>query len=72
MTAPLLVPATSTPDVDAPGCRSSATQGREPEPAGALCAACPHPAAGHDTIGARFCAATIGSAMTRGCVCRAG
>jgi hypothetical protein len=34
-----------------------------------LCDVCPHLLASHDTIGLRFCRATIGGAMTRGCIC---
>ena len=33
------------------------------------CAACPHPWSDHDDLGARFCAATAVSHLTRGCVC---
>jgi hypothetical protein len=35
-----------------------------------LCAACGHPSANHDTTGLRYCAATVKSALTRGCICR--
>ena len=44
-----------------------------PDPAAvaeASCAACPHPAAGHDPIGRRFCAATLQASLDRGCICR--
>lgn len=34
------------------------------------CAACAHPQSTHDTLGARFCAATITSSLERGCICR--
>jgi hypothetical protein len=34
------------------------------------CDVCPHPLAGHDPIGLRFCQATLAGALTRGCVCR--
>jgi hypothetical protein len=34
-----------------------------------VCLACAHPWSGHDVISARFCTATIASALTRGCVC---
>lgn len=34
-----------------------------------LCAACRHRRDAHDTIGARFCAATIANGTVRGCVC---
>jgi len=33
------------------------------------CAACGHPKTTHDTIAARFCAATIVGQFSRGCVC---
>jgi hypothetical protein len=33
------------------------------------CATCPHPAADHDPIAARFCAATVAGGFSRGCVC---
>lgn len=34
------------------------------------CAACAHPHSTHDTLGARFCAATIAASLDRGCICR--
>jgi len=34
------------------------------------CDVCPHARADHDAIAARFCSATGGGAITRGCVCR--
>jgi hypothetical protein len=34
-----------------------------------MCGACSHPMSDHDVISARFCAATIGGSLTRGCVC---
>jgi len=34
------------------------------------CAACAHPRSTHDTLGARFCAATVAAALDRGCICR--
>jgi hypothetical protein len=34
------------------------------------CPACAHPLAQHDTIGARFCQATLAGSLSRGCVCR--
>jgi hypothetical protein len=37
-----------------------------------VCLACAHPWSGHDVISARFCTATIASALTRGCICPAG
>lgn len=33
------------------------------------CAACPHPTDHHDTIAARYCAASLAGRFTRGCVC---
>ena len=40
--------------------------------AGTRCAACRHLWSDHDDIAARFCAATIVGAYSRGCVCVAG
>jgi hypothetical protein len=37
---------------------------------GMACDVCPHPLAGHDPIGLRYCRATLAGAFTRGCVCR--
>ena len=34
------------------------------------CSVCPHPWADHDALGVRFCTATMGSANSRGCICR--
>ncbi len=39
------------------------------EPARSGCGACPHPEADHDGISARYCRATVASALDRGCVC---
>jgi hypothetical protein len=36
----------------------------------AACDVCPHPVASHDTIGLRFCRATLNGALSRHCVCR--
>ncbi len=36
----------------------------------AACMACEHPLEEHDTIGLRFCNATVEKALSRGCVCR--
>ena len=36
----------------------------------AHCGSCPHPLAGHDPIGLRFCRATRAGDFSRGCVCR--
>jgi hypothetical protein len=35
----------------------------------AACDVCPHDLDGHDTIGLRFCQATLDGALTRGCAC---
>lgn len=35
-----------------------------------LCSVCHHPWADHDALGTRFCAATVTSDLTRGCICR--
>jgi hypothetical protein len=37
---------------------------------GAACAVCPHPVARHDSMGLRFCHATLKGAIARGCICR--
>ena len=34
------------------------------------CAACPHPVARHDSLGLRFCHATVKGDLARGCICR--
>ncbi|MGW6442817.1 RGCVC family protein [Lentzea sp. NPDC055074] len=34
------------------------------------CAVCPHARHEHDPLGARYCAATMAAALTRGCICR--
>jgi hypothetical protein len=34
-----------------------------------LCEACDHAMDGHDAIGRRYCRATMGGALTRGCIC---
>lgn len=40
-------------------------------PAQLMCSVCSHPQDGHDAIAARFCAATLDMAITRGCICKA-
>jgi hypothetical protein len=35
-----------------------------------VCDVCPHDLERHDTIGRRFCQATLDGALTRGCACR--
>ena len=57
MTAPRPVP------------RIAGTPAGTGEPGGPTCSACPHPAALHDAIGARFCRATTANTLSRGCVC---
>jgi hypothetical protein len=59
MTAPVYVTAS------APGGAPAPTGSDEPG-----CPACPHPLSAHDPIGLRFCRATAGGTVTRGCVCR--
>ena len=39
-------------------------------PGGAGCAVCPHPVARHDSMGLRFCHATLKGTIARGCICR--
>jgi hypothetical protein len=36
------------------------------------CDACPHGREGHDTISARYCAATTNNGSNRGCICAGG
>jgi hypothetical protein len=33
------------------------------------CGACAHPWHAHDTIGVRYCSATVVSSLSRGCIC---
>jgi hypothetical protein len=35
-----------------------------------LCSSCPHAQEAHDATALRYCAATLVSASTRGCICR--
>jgi hypothetical protein len=35
-----------------------------------ICSTCPHPVDTHDPIAARYCAATLNAAVTRGCICK--
>jgi hypothetical protein len=35
-----------------------------------VCAVCPHDWAAHDSIGVRYCSATIANDLHRGCVCK--
>lgn len=35
-----------------------------------LCATCGHRQADHDALGIRFCAATMNSSLSRGCICK--
>jgi hypothetical protein len=39
-------------------------------PDGSTCIVCPHPLAGHDALGRRFCTATHDVGWSRGCICR--
>jgi len=39
------------------------------EKADGVCAVCPHPWAAHDSIGVRYCSATIADERPRGCIC---
>jgi hypothetical protein len=48
--------------------RSEAAGARDPDEA--ICDVCPHPVAGHDAIGLRFCRATLNGGLSRHCVCR--
>jgi len=34
------------------------------------CSTCQHPWADHDTLSARFCAATATGSLSRGCICK--
>jgi hypothetical protein len=34
------------------------------------CSTCQHPRDAHDSLSARFCAATATSGLARGCICR--
>lgn len=40
------------------------------EPAPDRCEVCGHVLSAHDRVATRFCAATLHSALTRGCLCR--
>lgn len=35
-----------------------------------VCAVCPHDWVAHDSIGVRYCSATITNALHRGCICK--
>ncbi|WP_428832518.1 RGCVC family protein [Amycolatopsis dongchuanensis] len=37
--------------------------------AGIMCAECPHRWDAHDSIGIRYCSATVARGLNRGCVC---
>ena len=34
------------------------------------CSTCQHPSADHDTLSARYCAATASGGLARGCICK--
>jgi hypothetical protein len=34
-----------------------------------MCSTCPHLLDRHDALALRYCAATMASALTRGCIC---
>lgn len=40
------------------------------DPTDPMCSVCSHPQEAHDAIAARYCAATLGMAMPRGCICK--
>jgi hypothetical protein len=62
---------TATADVKSPVERMRGLADSAPQPlGGADCAVCPHPVARHDSIGLRFCHATLKGAIARGCICR--
>ena len=61
----------ATADAKAPGERMQEHADSAPEPLeGANCAVCPHPVARHDSMGLRFCHATLKGGIARGCICR--
>ena len=58
-------------DVRSPAERMQELADSAPQPLDrADCAACPHPVARHDSLGLRFCHATLKAAIARGCICR--
>jgi len=63
---------TVTPSASPLDVATDAVPGVVPVPSAVepVCDVCPHLAAAHDRIGRRFCQATLGSAITRGCICR--
>jgi|tagenome__1003787_1003787.scaffolds.fasta_scaffold13168789_1 hypothetical protein len=62
---------TATADVRTPAERMQELADSAPQPLDrADCAACPHPVARHDSLGLRFCHATVKGDLARGCICR--
>jgi hypothetical protein len=62
---------TATAGVRSPVERMQGLADSAPQPLnGADCAVCPHPVARHDSMGLRFCHATLKGAIARGCICR--
>jgi hypothetical protein len=62
---------TATADVRSPVERMQGLADSAPQPLdGADCGVCPHPVARHDSMGLRFCHATLKGAIARGCICR--
>jgi hypothetical protein len=61
----------ATPDARSPVERMQQLADNAPQPLEAAdCAVCPHPVARHDSMGLRFCHATLKGAIARGCICR--
>ncbi|WP_419750957.1 RGCVC family protein [Geodermatophilus sp. CPCC 206100] len=57
--------------VRSPAERAQALADTGPQPRdGAMCAVCPHAVARHDSVGLRFCHATLRGSISRGCACR--
>jgi hypothetical protein len=62
---------TATADIRSPVERMQELADSASQPLdGADCAVCPHPVARHDSMGLRFCHATLKGAIARGCICR--
>lgn len=63
------MPTTETmPTTGTPSAQPDTTAAGDSTPA-QMCDVCSHPMSDHDVISARFCAATVAGALTRGCVC---
>jgi hypothetical protein len=52
--------------------QTDATAANAEDQPSAMCAVCPHAEQAHDSIGLRYCAATVAGAWERGCVCGGG